>query len=198
MSPRVYLGERSRSALACSSNATPLVATRQDVPLGPIVEGVLHGWWYGYAYTSVSRALWRAPELRDAAIYWSGLEDERDELGGAKHAFSTDEMKAGEMPTSEFHSTWTTRGQSSAAPFSPQRDGGVKVVGVLPSAASRRLHDGGATIEMFFWGGRDGTLGGAVPCATSTKRKRPAAGRSHCVLASRRRRAEEEYLAVRT
>jgi hypothetical protein len=32
----------------------------------------------------------------------------------------------------------------------------------------------------------------AVPCAASTKRKRPAAGRSHCALASRRRRAEEE------
>ena len=31
----------------------------------------------------------------------------------------------------------------------------------------------------------------AVPCAASTKRKRPAAGRSHCALA-RRRRAEEE------
>ena len=50
------LGERSRKR---SSNATPLVETRQDVPLGPIVEGVLYGWWhgYGYAYTSVSRAL---------------------------------------------------------------------------------------------------------------------------------------------
>ena len=36
---------------------TPLVATRQDVPLGPIVLGVLYGWWHGYAYTSVSRAL---------------------------------------------------------------------------------------------------------------------------------------------
>ena len=32
----------------------------------------------------------------------------------------------------------------------------------------------------------------AVPCAASTKRKRPAAGRSHCALACRRRRAEEE------
>jgi hypothetical protein len=40
-----------------SSNATPLAATRQDVPLGPILEGVLYGRWYGYTYTSVSRAL---------------------------------------------------------------------------------------------------------------------------------------------
>ena len=41
-------------------NATPLVATRQDVPLGPILEGALYGWWYGYAYTSVSCALLHA------------------------------------------------------------------------------------------------------------------------------------------
>ena len=47
------------------SHATPLVATRQDVPLGPIVEGVLYGWWYGYAYTTVSRALLLA--------YWQAL-----------------------------------------------------------------------------------------------------------------------------
>jgi hypothetical protein len=44
----------------------------------------------------------------------------------------------------------------------PQRDGGVKVVGVLPAAAGRRLRDGGAAVEMFCWDGRDGTLGGAV------------------------------------
>ena len=46
------LEKRSRNAMAC----TPLVATRQDAHLGPIVEGVLYGWWHGYAYTSVSRA----------------------------------------------------------------------------------------------------------------------------------------------
>lgn len=45
----------------------------------------------------------RPPEPRDAAISWSGPEDERDALGGAEHAFSPDEMKVGEMPTSEFH-----------------------------------------------------------------------------------------------
>ena len=47
------LEKRSRNAMAC----TPLVATRQDAHLGPIVEGVLYGWWHGCAYTSVSRAL---------------------------------------------------------------------------------------------------------------------------------------------
>ena len=36
---------------------TPLVATRQDVSLGPIVVGVLYGSWHGCVYTSVSRAL---------------------------------------------------------------------------------------------------------------------------------------------
>jgi hypothetical protein len=43
----------------------------------------------------------RPPEL--TTISWSGPEDERDALGGAEHAFSPDEMKVGEMPTSEFH-----------------------------------------------------------------------------------------------
>ena len=33
-----------------------IVATRQDISLGPIVLGVLYGWRHGYAYTSVSRA----------------------------------------------------------------------------------------------------------------------------------------------
>jgi hypothetical protein len=58
---RLTLEKRSSNAMA----RTPLVATRQDVPLGPIVVGddddvvvgVLYGWWHGYAYTSVSRAL---------------------------------------------------------------------------------------------------------------------------------------------
>ena len=42
-----------------SRNATPLklVRTRQNVPIGPFLEGALYGWWYGYAYISVSRAL---------------------------------------------------------------------------------------------------------------------------------------------
>ena len=53
-----------------SRNAAPLdlVATRQDVPLDPTVEGsegVLYKWWYEYAYKSVPRALlytsWQAP-----------------------------------------------------------------------------------------------------------------------------------------
>ena len=52
-----------------SSNATPLVATRQDIPLDPIVEAVLYGWWYGYAYTSVSRALLYTSNLRDLGCF---------------------------------------------------------------------------------------------------------------------------------
>ena len=40
-----------------SSNAAPIVATRQEVLLDPRVEGVLYGWFYGYTYTRVSRAL---------------------------------------------------------------------------------------------------------------------------------------------
>ena len=51
--PRVTLEKRSSNAMTC----TPLVATRQDVSLGPIVVGVLYGSWHGYVYTSVSRAL---------------------------------------------------------------------------------------------------------------------------------------------
>ena len=39
-----------------SSTATPLVATHQDVSLGPIIGGVLYSWRYGYAYISVSRS----------------------------------------------------------------------------------------------------------------------------------------------
>ena len=51
--PRETLEKRSSN----SSNAAPLVAIRQYVPLGPIVEGVLYGWWYGYVCTGISRAL---------------------------------------------------------------------------------------------------------------------------------------------
>ena len=39
-----------------SSTATPLVATHQDVPLGPIIGGVLYNWRYRYAYIGVSRS----------------------------------------------------------------------------------------------------------------------------------------------
>ena len=44
-----------------SSTATPLVATHQDVSLGPIIGGVLYNWRYGYAYISVSRSSVTSP-----------------------------------------------------------------------------------------------------------------------------------------
>lgn len=52
---------RRRCPTASLIRHTKFSSGRQGVPLASILDGVLYSWCYGYAHTSVSRALLYAP-----------------------------------------------------------------------------------------------------------------------------------------